>query len=533
MATVDGTLPEKGLAKGTNWWGAFVIGLAGTILVTGIAPAVVQGTGALGIILIGVMTIAGCFLCFCLAELATMWPDRTGGIPSYATESFRPLLGNTAARHTGGVSGWAYWLGWFPVAPINVILTASYLALLFNFSPGHLVEPVGTTWGTPIGINIILICFALLILIYIPSYLGIRLGAAFATVLGVLSMLPLTVIIFLPFFKPSSIHWSNVAGFHAPPHVLVTLTFVCAWFFPILWNVIAMEAAACYVGECRGGARDAKIALTAEGLYGMFIYIATPLMFVAVLGLSLSTFDPLTLYVSFTEHIFGAGSWVKWFVGIPLIAALALSVLNAIMGVGRSLYQISEDGLIPRWFQHKNKHGVPDYSMGFNVVCSMILVLLGSPLRIYIISNGGYLLSCTLAFLGYFVYRQLRPDTPRPFRLPTVAKWFALGVFIVWTFIYFFGGWNSPKIVVGPTQGPGLYLLGLAIVALYAPLYWWRAWQDRRLAAVGRLPGQPAAVGAVGGAPDGSGASGPAASPDGASEPVAGANPSGEPPASP
>src|SRR5436305_14262556 len=71
MASVDGSLSETGLHKGTNWWGAFVIGLAGTILVTGIAPYVVQGTGALGIILIGVMTIAGCFLCLCLAELAT------------------------------------------------------------------------------------------------------------------------------------------------------------------------------------------------------------------------------------------------------------------------------------------------------------------------------------------------------------------------------------------------------------------------------------------------------------------------------
>ena len=49
--------------------------------------------------------------------------------------------------------------------------------------------------------------------------------------------------------------------------------------------------------------------------------------------------------------------------------------------------------------------------------------------------------------------------------------------------IYFFGGWNSPKVVVGPTQGPGLYLIGLVIVALYAPLYWWRAWQDRKLSA--------------------------------------------------
>jgi len=254
-------------------------------------------------------------------------------------------------------------------------------------------------------------------------------------------------------------------------------------------------------------------------------------MFVAVLGLSLASADPLTLYVTYTERIFGAGSWVEWFVGIPLIAALSLSVLNAIMGVGRSLYQAAEDGLLPRWFQHKNRHGVPDYAMGFNVVCSMLLVLLGSPLRIYIISNGGYLLSCTLAFLGYFVYRQLRPDTPRPFRLPTFAKWLALGVFFVWTFIYFYGGWNSPKIILAdPHQGPGLYLLGLLIVALYAPLYWWRRWQDGKLAAAGRLPGQLARVAA---AVDGSGAAEPTASPDGASGPVAGAKPSGEPPVSP
>ena len=35
-------------------------------------------------------------------------------------------------------------------------------------------------------------------------------------------------------------------------------------------------------------------------------------------------------------------------------------------------------------------------------------------------------------------------------------------IFIVWAFIYFYGGWNSPKIILAdPHQGPGLYLLGL------------------------------------------------------------------------
>src|SRR5262249_6112460 len=155
----------------------------------------------------------------------------------------------------------------------------------------------------------------------------------------------------------------------------------------------------------------------------------TPLMFVAVLGLALTTADPLTLYVTYTEKIFGQGSWVEWAIGIPLIAALALSVLNAIMGCGRSLYQAAEDGLLPRFFQHKTRPGVPAFAMGFNVVRSMIRVLLGSPVRIYILPNRGYLLSFSLALLGYFVYRQLRPDVPRPFRLGNGAKWVALAVF--------------------------------------------------------------------------------------------------------
>jgi amino acid transporter len=185
---------------------------------------------------------------------------------------------------------------------------------------------------------------------------------------------------------------------------------------------------------------------------------------------------------------------------------------------------------------------VPSNAMAFNVVCAAILVLLGSPLRIYIISNGGYLLACAGTFAGYFIYRHMRPDEHRPFRLPTWCKWLALAAFIFWMVIYFFGGWNSPKVVVGPGQGPGLYLLGLLIVALYAPLYWWRAWQDRRLAAAGRLKvaaagGEAAAVGTVGIAdpasatesPIGNGAAPTPVNGD-APDPVSGAEPSGEPP---
>ena len=93
-----------------------MIGLAGTILVTGIAPFAVQGMGAASIPTFLMASIAGVILCLCLAELAAMMPDRTGGLPSYAFETYK-AWGTGFARHMGGISAWSYGLGGFPSRP--------------------------------------------------------------------------------------------------------------------------------------------------------------------------------------------------------------------------------------------------------------------------------------------------------------------------------------------------------------------------------------------------------------------------------
>jgi amino acid transporter len=484
------------LSRGTNWWGAFVIGLAGTILVTGIVPAAVVAMGAAAIPAIALVVVIGLIVCLCMGELAALLPHRTGGMPSYAYESFQPL-GKTTAKHIGGVSSWGYWLGWFPVAPINMLLAAGYIAVLFHVPLGRTVLPLGSI-GAPVSIGVLIITFVGLIGLFVPCYLGIRLGATFATILGVVSMIPLTLLVFLPVFKPSSFHWSNISGFHFADAKTAGTVFFLGWIFVISWNAIAMEAAACYIGECRDPARDAKIALTAEGLYGVFIYIATAVVFVGVLGSSLSSADPLTLYTSFCDHIFGNAGWVKYIIGIPLIFALLLSVLNAIMGVARSLFQASEDRLLPRFFMHKNKHHVPDRAMIFNVVCAMLVGLFGSPLRIYIFSNVGYIVAVAASLYGYFIMRQFQPERKSPFRMPEFFKWVALACALFLTFDYIIGGFNSPDIVVGPGQGHFLFFLGLIIVAAYVPLYWWRKVADRRLG-IADSDEVPVVVGSPGG----------------------------------
>jgi amino acid transporter len=474
-AVGDGAGP--GLQKGLNWWGAFVIGLAGPILVTGIDPPAVQALGAAAVPLLAIATAMGVLLCLFAAELAAVMPHRTGGLPSYATEAFEPIAPR-AARHAGGLSAWAYWLGWFPVAPINMILASAYITQLFHIHQGRTFLPFGTI-GAPVSLAVLIISVIAIAAMYIPAYLGIKFGAGFATVMGIISMAPLTVLILLPLFRPSTIHGSNLSGFHFPKGVVGSPHLILAWMFVMTWSVLAMEAAACYLGECANPARDAKIAMTVEGIYGFFIFVLTAVMLVVVLGTA-SNIDPLTIFSTFITKVTGSsGSWVHWVIGLPLIVALLLSVLNAIMGCARSLYQTAEDGLLPRWFGHLNVHGVPDRAMAFNVVASFVVLLFGSPLRIYVFSNIGYLFSCGLTFFVYFFHRQTRPAVDRPVRLPGFMKWVALVLGVFSAVLWVFGGWNSPAVVVG-TKSHSLYFLGLLILAAYVPLHLWRRFSDRR-----------------------------------------------------
>ncbi|MGO8732245.1 MAG: amino acid permease [Terriglobia bacterium] len=157
------------LPKRTNWWGAFVIGLAGTILVTGVAPFAVQSMGAASIPVFILVSGAGLVLCLSLAELSAMMPDRTGGLPSYAFETYK-TYGPGVARHMGGISAWSYGLGWFPVAPLNMILAAKYIAVLWKIPLGRELMPI----SAPINLNVLILSITGLLILFIPCYLVYR-----------------------------------------------------------------------------------------------------------------------------------------------------------------------------------------------------------------------------------------------------------------------------------------------------------------------------------------------------------------------
>src|SRR3954452_15997509 len=222
-----------------------------------------------------------------------------------------------------------------------------------------------------------------------------------------------------------------------------------------------------------------------EGAYGLFIYTLIPIAFIVVLGAkalsSSALVDPKTIFVTFSGKVFGGsgGQLLNWIIALMLIVALALSALNAIMGCARSLHQMSVDGQFPRFFQKINKHGVPAYAMGFNVVCSLLVVLLGGAVEIYTFSNVGYTGSFLSVLVGYYLLRRYRPNVPRPVRLPEPFKYVALALAGIFAFIWLYGGVNYASI--GNTKT--YYFLGWAVAFAYVPFYLYRTRvEDRRAA---------------------------------------------------
>jgi amino acid transporter len=118
--------------------------------------------------------------------------------------------------------------------------------------------------------------------------------------------------------------------------------------------------------------------------------------------------------------------------------------------------------------------------MAFNLVCSIAVLFVGSPLEIYIFSMMGYLWCICLALFGYFLYRQRHPDLPRPVRMPGFLRFAALALSGFFLIVWLYGGYYASDIAVG--QGKRwLFFLGLGILLLYLPLYAYRRSEDRKL----------------------------------------------------
>src|SRR5262245_13581979 len=102
---------ERQLLKAMSWWDGFVVALANPgflIAALGASIGVLGTTGAF--VLWTISVLLGALQNNIYAELATMFPEKPGGIALFAHEAWRKYL-----TFIGPVATFGYWFAWSSV----------------------------------------------------------------------------------------------------------------------------------------------------------------------------------------------------------------------------------------------------------------------------------------------------------------------------------------------------------------------------------------------------------------------------------
>ncbi len=469
MADVSVPLQDRGAASDMrrviDWKHGFYIatGVPALVLVS-IGPLAVQ-VGPPSVLVWILSVVIGMLMSFVFAEIASMFPEKTGGIPIFAAVAYRrymPLV--------GPIVTWGYWFAWSPVLAINGLLVGGYVNALAIHSSNAWINWV-------IGALVLVAFFAI-------NHFGIREGAYAQLVLGICAIVPLLLLGIVPWFRgqvdfarfspfsPLGGGWGSTNGW---------ITFLGA-LFVAGWSAYAFETAVSYCAEFRNPKTDAPKAILSSGVLALVCFTLVPLALIGALGMTTIAQDPSVALVPLAKTVFGGAGGQA--ITILLIVALLLSTNTAMMGSSRALYQMSRDGNTFRFMGTLNRHGVPDRAMAFDVVFNLLLMAfavwvsngvvgVGATTFVLAASTVGYMTALALVLFGAYLLRRDQPDAERPYRAP--RGFIGLGlVLAALNIVFMIAGWW--------VWGWQSIVIGAAIVLLSIPIYYYRTRVEDRQA---------------------------------------------------
>ena len=453
------------LKKTLRWWDGFAISLSiPAALFIGIGYAI----GAIGAIpAIILSTIAAIFAALqnnIYAELASMFPQKSGGIAMYANEGWK-----NKSVLAGPVAAFGYWFAW-----------ASSLAI-YSLQIGSLIQAqwfADVTWriqlgGVTLGLEH-LIALAVLFMSWGFNMLGIRLAMGVVYATGVLIMIPIVVFALAPVlgvgWTPSNLTADWSAGGFPVWQAIV------AWALIQAWSVYGIEAVATFTPEFKNSARDARRGLRLAGIFCVLVYALVPLGVGGLMGQPEIANNPVSFYVVAFNQMFGSGGF---FMTVCIIAGLVLLMVMTTADGGRVLHGCAENGLTVKQLAKINRFGVPGRAMTMDLVLNiLLLVFVGSTLAVIVAGLIGIIVCHVLALSGYVMLRRSNLAPNRETKLGPIWPWIAGILAVVNLAVLVLGSLNAHVTGYG---GPPEILLGLAVLSVSIILYVYRrVVQDRQ-----------------------------------------------------
>lgn len=377
-------------------------------------------------------------LCFfipvalCCAELASGWPKQ-GGVFLWVSEAFGKDLGFLAV--------WLQWIEsvvWLPTILSFIAATGAYL-----------IDPVLENSRLYLVITMVVVLWGMTFL----NFKGLKTSSYFSTfgvILG--TIVPGIALIALAATKiPESLQYHTL-DFKTlfPSENLNTLVI----FTSILLGLCGMEIPAYHVQNVEHPKRDFPKAMFIATVIILAISILGSLAIAAVVPkekMSLISGPMQAFYIFFASFDLNFA--------VPILALLtllgSLAILNTwIIGPSKGLLSSTEQGFMPKRFEHVNHAGAPTTLLYLQAICGSLLISLfalnPSIKAAYWIINTlaaqVYLLMYFILFLALIKLRYSHADVPRPYKIPggMVGIWIVGGIGAVTCLIALLIGFLRP-----------------------------------------------------------------------------------------
>jgi amino acid transporter len=477
------------LRRSIDWKGAFWVASGVPALVLFSIGGVASYVGGVTFLIWALSMIMGFIQSFTYAEIAGLFPNKSGGASIYGAAAWVRY-----SKLIAPLSVWCNWFAWSPVLSLGCSIAAAYILTalvpihdfthwtLFSQNLGPVTFSLNAAFF--VGAALMLLAFAI-------QHRGIMGTASVQKYIGLMVIIPMAIVGLVPVItgqvdysnftqlvplatpgSPEPGSW-NIAGW----------TLALGGMFIAAWSTYGFETAVCYTSEFRNPGTDTFKAIFYSGLLCLALFILVPFTFQGVLGVTGMLAPAIGDGSGVAEALagmVGGGKLITGILVILMILALILSIMTAMAGSSRTLYQGSVDGWLPRYLSHVNDHGAPTRAMwtdlGFNlVVLAVACADATSFFFILAVSNCGYIIFNFLNLNSGWIHRIDSGATPRPYRAPTWLL--ATGGAFAFVNAAFMGAgakvWNASALWAG-----------LVTAALIIPVFCYRHYvQDK-----GRFP---------------------------------------------
>ncbi len=516
-ATTFEAVPQSARSVGSlqrkiDWRGAFWVASGVPALVLFTIGAIAATVGKPAWIVWIVSILFGFIQAFTYAEIAGLFPHKSGGASVYDAVAWVRY-----SKLIAPVSVWCNWLAWSPVLSIGSGLAAGYI-LTALFPADSLINTWQLTlldlgWvksGLSLRINATFaIGLLILLTVFAVQHGGILRSARLTLVLGMTSLIPLLLVGVVPLFTGDTLQ-ANFFPLYPLAHDAAGQVVDGSWnmsgwtlmaggLFMAAWSTYGFETAVCYTREFKDPKRDTFKAIFYAGVLCIFVFTLVPLAFQGSLGLG-QLVTPAVLDASgavVTPAVYsgllspaiysgmgvgqvmadsiGGGKLVANIVLIMLVLATLLAIMTSMSGSSRTLYQASVDGWLPKYLGRTNEHGAPTAAMWTDLGFNLLLLLMSDYVFVLAASNVSYIIFNFLNLNAGWIHRMDRPDWARPYKAPTLL----LAAGGVLSFV------NLACMGLGADiWGAGTLLTGLLLALLILPVFCFRHYlQDK-----GRCP---------------------------------------------